>query len=121
MRIEQDLRFEAAHFLPRVPAGHRCARMHGHTYVVTVAVDGPLHPELGWVLDYADLDAAVAPLIAQLDHCLLNELPGLDNPTSEVIAMWLWDRLAPALPGLAEIRVAETFDTRCVYKGPSSP
>ncbi len=120
MRIEQDLRFEAAHFLPRVPAGHRCARMHGHSYVVSVAVEGPLDPTLGWVLDYADLDAALAPLVAQLDHQVLNELPGLENPTSEAIAIWLWDRLAATLRGVAEVRVAETFDTRCIYRGPAA-
>jgi 6-pyruvoyltetrahydropterin/6-carboxytetrahydropterin synthase len=86
--------------------------------MVSVAVEGPLDATLGWVLDYADLDAAVAPLIAQLDHRVLNEIPGLENPTSEVIAIWLWDRLAPKVRGLAEVRVAETFDTRCIYRGP---
>ena len=118
MRVEQDVRFEAAHFLPRVPAGHRCGRIHGHSYCVTVVVEGGLGADTGWVIDYADISAAVEPVVGALDHQLLNEIDGLDNPTSEVIVAWIWARLGPVLPGLVELRVAETFDSRCVYTGP---
>lgn len=118
MRLEHDLRFEAAHFLPRVAEGHRCRRIHGHSYMVTVVVEDEVDPESGWVVDYAAIEAAVAPVVGALDHRLLNELPGLDNPTSESIAAWIWERVAPALPILVELRLHETHDTRCIYNGP---
>jgi 6-pyruvoyltetrahydropterin/6-carboxytetrahydropterin synthase len=117
MRLEHDLRFEAAHWLPHVPEGHRCRRIHGHSYMVTVVVEGPVDPRSGWVVDYATLEAAVKPAVDALDHHLLNELDGLANPTSEAIAMWIWARVRPALPGLVELRLHETHDTRCVYRG----
>lgn len=117
MRLEHDLRFEAAHWLPRVPEGHRCRRVHGHSYLVTVVVEGPVDPESGWVVDYATLQAALEPVIGALDHRLLNEVDGLGNPTSEAIAQWIWARVKPALPGLVELRLHETHDTRCIYRG----
>lgn len=120
MRCElvRDFRFEAAHRLPNVPEGHKCARLHGHSFRVEVVVVGPVDPERGWVIDFADIDRVVDPVIAQLDHRYLNELPGLANPTSEVLAVWLWERIAPALPLLAAVAVAETCDSRCTYRGP---
>jgi 6-pyruvoyltetrahydropterin/6-carboxytetrahydropterin synthase len=121
MRLEHDLRFEAAHWLPQVPEGHRCRRIHGHSYQLTVVVEGPVQPESGWVVDYADLEAATKPAVGALDHRLLNEIEGLANPTSEAIAAWLWNRIRPALPGLVELRLHETHDTRCIYRGPEEP
>jgi 6-pyruvoyltetrahydropterin/6-carboxytetrahydropterin synthase len=117
MRLEHDLRFESAHWLPQVPAGHRCRRVHGHSYQLTVVVEGAVDPAMGWVVDYATIQAAVEPVVGALDHRLLNELPELENPTSEAIAAWIWRRLAPALPGLVELRLHETHDTRCIYRG----
>src|SRR5688500_5737913 len=117
MRLEHDTRFEAAHWLPKVPEAHRCRRIHGHSYQLTVVVEGAVDPEAGWVVDYADLEAAVAPVVGALDHQLLNELDGLANPTTESIVAWIWERVAPRLPGLAELRLHETHDTRCVYRG----
>jgi 6-pyruvoyltetrahydropterin/6-carboxytetrahydropterin synthase len=117
MRLERTYRFEAAHFLPKVPAGHKCARLHGHSYRIDLALEGDLDPERGWVMDFADIDEHVAPLIRQLDHQVLNEIDGLANPTSELLARWCWQRLAGSLPGLAEIAVAETTTSRCVYRG----
>ncbi len=108
--------FEAAHRLPNVPAGHKCARLHGHSFRVTVHVAGDVGAESGWVLDFADIDAAIAPVRDQLDHRYLNEIEGLDNPTSEVLAAWIWDRLAVALPGLTQIVVQETCNSGCVYR-----
>lgn len=106
--ITQSFRFEAAHFLPNVPTGHRCLRVHGHSYKVDVSVTGPVLAERGWVVDFYDVEAAFAPLLDTLDHHLLNEVPGLENPTAEHIAMWIWERLKPALPGLVSVRVHET-------------
>ncbi|HAB16406.1 MAG TPA: 6-carboxytetrahydropterin synthase QueD [Verrucomicrobiales bacterium] len=117
MQLRRTFQFEAAHRLPNVAPGHTCARLHGHSFVVEVVVEGPLDPKLGWVMDYADIKAAFEPLFVQLDHNYLNELPGLDNPTSELLAQWIWDRLKPGLPMLVEIGVAETCTARCVYRG----
>jgi 6-pyruvoyltetrahydropterin/6-carboxytetrahydropterin synthase len=117
MRLERSYRFEAAHFLPRVPPGHKCARMHGHSYQIEIAIEGELDPERGWVMDFADIDERVAPLVRQLDHHVLNEIEGLTNPTSELLAHWLWHRLAPRLTGLSEVIVSETPTSRCIYRG----
>jgi 6-pyruvoyltetrahydropterin/6-carboxytetrahydropterin synthase len=117
VRLEHDLHFEAAHWLPRVAEGHRCRRIHGHSYLVTVVVEGPVDEHSGWVVDYAVLEAATAPVIGALDHRLLNEIDGLENPTSEAIARWIWDRVKPGLGPLVELRLHETHDTRCIYRG----
>jgi 6-pyruvoyltetrahydropterin/6-carboxytetrahydropterin synthase len=116
-QLARDYHFEAAHRLPRVPATHKCSRVHGHSYHVTITVAGPIDPELGWLLDFAEIDQVVDPVIARIDHQLLNEVPGLENPTSELLAVWLWRAIQPALPGLTEVRVAETPTSRCVYRG----
>jgi 6-pyruvoyltetrahydropterin/6-carboxytetrahydropterin synthase len=117
MDIYKEFTFEAAHLLPKVPAGHKCGRLHGHSFRVQVHVQGPLDPVLGWVMDFADLKKVVKPVIARLDHYFLNDIPGLDNPTSEVIARWLWRELRPALPELSKIVVMETCTSGCVYTG----
>lgn len=116
-RLERTFRFEAAHFLPRVPAGHKCARMHGHSYQVEVVIEGEIDPERGWLIDFADIDEKAVPLIRALDHHVLNEIEGLANPTSELLAVWLWERLVSSLPGLQEVIVSETPTSRCVYRG----
>ncbi len=117
MELRRTFQFEAAHRLPHVPPGHKCARLHGHSFRVEVVVEGPLDPHLGWVMDYADIKAAFAPIFRQLDHHYLNEIPGLENPTSELLAKWIWERLQPGLPLLRELVVAETCTARCVYRG----
>ena len=117
MRLERDYRFEAAHFLPKVPEGHKCARMHGHSYAITVVIEGDVHSETGWVIDFAGIDEHVQPLVRALDHRVLNEIEGLVNPTSEHLAAWLWARVRAALPTLAEITVSETPTSRCTYRG----
>lgn len=121
VEIERTFRFEAAHLLPEVPPNHKCRRLHGHSFIVDVACRGEVDPRLGWFIDYADLDAAFAPLREMLDHHYLNEVPGLANPTSEVLAHWIWERLAATLPGLARVVVHETCNSRCVYWGPGGP
>ena len=117
MRLFKDFSFEAAHRLPNVPAGHKCARLHGHSFQVRVNVDGSVGPETGWVMDFAELKAAFAPVYDQLDHRYLNDIEGLENPTSENLARWIWRALATRLPGLSEIEVRETCSTGCIYRG----
>ena len=114
----KELRFESAHFLPHVPAGHRCGRMHGHSFRVEIAVRGEVDPHTGWLLDYAEIKRCVGPIIDESDHRVLNEVPGLENPTSEVLAGWLWQRIGERLPGLVRVTVFETCTTRCDYEGP---
>ena len=118
MEIFKEFGFEAAHRLPNVPPEHKCARLHGHSFRCEVHVSGPLDPKLGWVLDFAELKAAVQPIIGQLDHRYLNEIEGLENPTSENLAIWIWERLSPSLPGLTRIVIRETCTSGCVYSGP---
>jgi 6-pyruvoyltetrahydropterin/6-carboxytetrahydropterin synthase len=118
VELVKDFRFEAAHWLPGAPEGHKCRRMHGHSFRGEVAVRGDVDPATGWLIDFGDLKRAVDPLVAQLDHYLLNEIDGLSNPTSEMLAVWLWDRLAPHVPLLYRITVEETCTTRCHYFGP---
>lgn len=117
VELVREYRFEAAHMLPRVPDGHRCKRLHGHSYKVEIAVAGPVDEETGWLIDFYDMDAAVTPLIDALDHRTLNDLPELDNPTCERLCAWLWTRLVPRLPQLAAVTVWETVDARCSYRG----
>lgn len=117
MRIYKDFSFEAAHRLPNVAEGHKCARLHGHSFVVRVTVDGPIGAASGWVMDFAELKTAFRPVHDRLDHRYLNEITGLENPTSEHLARWIWRELAPTLPLLAEIEVRETCTSGCVYRG----
>ncbi len=118
--LVREFRFEAAHRLPLVPPGHKCARLHGHSFCIEVCIRGPVPPSTGWLLDFADLQKAFAPLHDLLDHHYLNDIPGLENPTSENLAVWIWQRLKPVLPGLAEIVVRETCTSRCIYRGPAA-
>jgi 6-pyruvoyltetrahydropterin/6-carboxytetrahydropterin synthase len=117
VRLVREFRFEAAHRLPNVPPGHKCARLHGHSFKIDVAVSGSVDPKTGWFLDYDVVDGAFRPLHDALDHRYLNEIPGLENPTSEFLARWVWDRLLPALPSLECVTVHETCDARCEYEG----
>ncbi|HEY3802108.1 MAG TPA: 6-carboxytetrahydropterin synthase QueD [Kofleriaceae bacterium] len=115
-RLERLYRFEAAHFLPKVPPGHKCARMHGHSYEIRIAIEGDVDEERGWVMDFAAIDEHAMPIIKQLDHQVLNEIEGLANPTSELLARWLWQRFTASFP-LAEVVVSETESSRCIYRG----
>ena len=118
MEVFREFTFDSAHFLPKAPEGHKCLRLHGHTFQVSVHVAGPVDPTRGWILDFADIDAAFAPVHAALDHRLLNDVAGLENPTSEHLVAWIWERLAPTLPGLARLVVKETCTSGCSYAGP---
>ncbi|MCC7463034.1 MAG: 6-carboxytetrahydropterin synthase QueD [Gammaproteobacteria bacterium] len=118
MQIFKEFRIEAAHRLPHVPASHKCARLHGHSFVIGVHVEGPIGAATGWVMDFADVSATMAPLLEALDHRYLNEIDGLENPTSENLALWIWQRLKPRLPGLVKLRIHETCTSGCEYRGP---
>lgn len=117
MELAKDFGFESAHSLPNVAEGHKCARVHGHSFRVVIHVEGPVGEESGWVMDFADLKAAVQPTIDALDHRNLNDIEGLENPTSEHIAIWIWRRIVDGLPGLAAVEVRETCTNACVYRG----
>jgi 6-pyruvoyltetrahydropterin/6-carboxytetrahydropterin synthase len=117
MEIWKKFTFEAAHILPNVPDGHKCKRLHGHSYYVHVHVAGEPDPELGWIIDFAEIAEAFQPLWERLDHNYLNEIEGLENPTSEVVAKWIWNRLKPSLPLLSKVVVGETCTAGCVYEG----
>ena len=117
MEIFREFTFEAAHRLPRVPDGHKCARLHGHSYRVSVHVEAPVDAELGWVMDFGDIKRAFKPIDAQLDHYYLNDIEGLENPTSENLARWIWDRMTTELPHLSAITVRETCTSGCTYRG----
>ena len=117
MDIFKIFTIEAAHLLPNVPEGHKCRRLHGHSFRIEVHVSGPVDEQAGWVLDFADVSAAFKPLFTQLDHHYLNEIEGLENPTSENLAKWIWQRLKHDLPGLSKVVVQETCTAGCSYTG----
>ncbi len=117
MDIFNIFHLESARRLPYLPADHPCARVHGHSFEVEVHLRGPLDERLGWVCDFADVERAWADIEGRLDHRYLNEVPGLENPTSERLAIWIWERLKSELPGLSKIIVRESADSGCVYTG----
>lgn len=117
MEIFKKFTIEAAHKLPRAPQGHKCGRLHGHSFRVTVHVTGPIDPQYGWITDFGNIKDAFAPIHDALDHRFLNEVEGLENPTSENLCRWIWARLEQRLPGLSRISVSETCTTACVYDG----
>ena len=110
---------EAAHRLPNVPDGHKCARLHGHSFRIELHVGGEPQAGTGWVMDFADIKAVFQPLYDRLDHHYLNDIEGLENPTSEQLAIWIWNRLKPALPALSEVTIHETCTSGCRYRGPA--
>ncbi len=117
MEIYKEFHFEAAHHLPNVPEGHKCARLHGHSFHVRIVLSGEIGAKSGWLMDFAELKHYFAPLHEQLDHRYLNEVPGMENPTSEIIARWIWERLLPDLPQLSSVEIRETCTSGCIYRG----
>jgi 6-pyruvoyltetrahydropterin/6-carboxytetrahydropterin synthase len=116
MIIFKEFTFEAAHKLPLLPTTHKCSNLHGHSFKVRISIDGVLN-EFGWVMDFSELKKICAPYIEQLDHSYLNEINGLENPTSENIAIWLWNKIILLAPNLSSIRVMETCNSGCEYSG----
>jgi 6-pyruvoyltetrahydropterin/6-carboxytetrahydropterin synthase len=117
MEIYKEFRFESAHRLPNVPEGHKCSRLHGHSWVGVIYVKGEIDARAGWVMDYGDIKKVFTPIYEQLDHNYLNDIEGLENPTSEVLAKWIWDRLKPDLPSLSRVVINETCTSGCIYRG----
>ncbi len=117
MEIYKEFHFEAAHRLPNVPPGHKCARLHGHSFQVRLYASGEAPEPAGWVMDFAELKAGFKPILEQLDHYYLNDIAGLENPTSENIARWIWARLKPDLPLLSAVEIRETCTSGCIYRG----
>lgn len=115
MEIFKEFIFEAAHRLPNVPAGHKCGRLHGHSFKVELYVSGPVGKQTGWIMDFAEIKTAFQPFYELLDHNYLNEIEGLENPTSENIARWIWVGLKPHLPALSKIVVRETCTSGAVF------
>jgi len=116
MRITKSFTFDAAHWLPGVPEDHKCRRMHGHTYTVVLGLEGEPDPRLGWVRDFGEVAEAFAPIHRACDHRCLNDVPGLENPTAEMMAVWIFDRLKPDLPELADVTVCETPTASAIYR-----
>lgn len=117
MIIYKQFIFDSAHFLPNVPAKHKCRATHGHTYKLTVFIEGDLIKDQGWIIDYADLKNVIQPVIEIIDHQLLNDIAGLENPTSEILAIWLWNKIKPLLPILKRIELNETPTSGVIYEG----
>lgn len=117
MEIYKEFIFEAAHRLPNVPPGHKCARLHGHSWRGSIYVRGRVGERTGWIMDYAEIRRLFQPIFDQLDHHYLNDIEGLENPTSEVLAKWIWKRLKPVLPSLSKVVINETCSSGCIYQG----
>jgi 6-pyruvoyltetrahydropterin/6-carboxytetrahydropterin synthase len=117
MEIYKEFSFEAAHLLPNVPEGHKCGRLHGHTFYARIYISGEVDPVSGWVMDFAEIKEYFSPLYSQLDHNYLNDIEGLENPTSENLAIWIWQQLKPQLKLLSKVEVRETCTSACIYSG----
>lgn len=117
MQIFKQFTFDSAHYLPNVPEGHKCKEIHGHTYRVVFYFEGELDTHLGWVMDFGDLKLVLEPVIKQIDHKLMNSIAGLENPTCERIAIWLWEQVKPSLPSLCKVELHETPSSGAVYEG----
>lgn len=117
MEIYKEFVFDSAHSLPFVPEGHKCKNLHGHTFFLKIFVKGPIDTRIGWVIDFADIKKVCKPIIDTLDHKYLNEIEGLENPTSEVLAIWLWRKIKPQLPLLSKIEIMETPTSAAIYCG----
>jgi 6-pyruvoyltetrahydropterin/6-carboxytetrahydropterin synthase len=118
VEIFKEFTFESAHRLPFVPEGHKCGRLHGHSFKVAIHLSGDIDPATGWIRDFSEIKAIFKPLYEQLDHNYLNDIPGLENPTSEVLAKWIWNAAeAAACRNSAPIRIHETCTSGCIYRG----
>lgn len=115
--LSRSFRIECARSLPTLPEGHPCARVHGHSFVVELEVEGEVDPTTGWLIDYHEMATLWQPVHTALDHRYLNDVEGLANPTSEFLAAWIWRAMKPSLPALSAVNIMETPETRCIYRG----
>ncbi len=114
-KLKQHFQIESARFLPHLDKTHPCSRVHGHSFKITLTLVGEADPQLGWVIDYNEIKTKMQPLLEQLDHRVLNEVPGLENPTSEILSRWIFERAVKKLPLLTSVSVSETPDTECSF------
>lgn len=117
VEIYKDFTFEAAHFLPNVPEGHKCGRLHGHSYKARIHLQDNINEETGWFIDFAEIKKICKPIISQLDHNYLNDITGLENPTAEVISKWIWHQLKPQLPQIIAVEIKETCTCGAIFRG----
>ncbi|MXP51223.1 6-carboxytetrahydropterin synthase QueD [Pantoea sp. SoEX] len=117
MILFKKFKFEAAHFLPYVKTNHKCSKVHGHSFLVTLEITGEINPKTGWLIDFSEVTEIFKPIYDRLDHSYLNEIPGLENPTSEILAQWIWNQLRPNLPFLSAVTIQETCTCGCTYRG----
>ncbi|MFP5470451.1 MAG: 6-carboxytetrahydropterin synthase QueD [Bacteroidia bacterium] len=117
LEIFKQFTFDAAHFLPNVPDGHKCKEIHGHTYQLTLFFKGPLDETMGWIIDFNEIKKTVSPILLLLDHKYLNKVDGLENPTCEKMCEWLWEKIKPQLSQLSKIELKETPTSGAVYCG----
>ncbi len=117
MIVFKQFTFDSAHFLPHVPDGHKCKEIHGHTYRLTVFLEGEPDPQLGWVMDFAEISKVIDPIVKEIDHKFLNNIEGLENPTCELMAVWLWKKIKPQVPLLKKIELNETPTSGTIYEG----
>ncbi len=117
IEIYKEFSFDSAHYLPNVPEGHKCKNMHGHTYHVKISAKGPIDATLGWVEDFGHFKKVWEPIVHEIDHKVLNDVPGLENPTAELIAVWIWNRMIDKIPYLHSVEVKETLTSGAIYRG----
>lgn len=117
MKIFRKFTFDSAHFLPNVPDGHKCKNVHGHTYHLTVFFEGDIDEHLKWVIDFSEVKNVIKPIIDSIDHKLLNDIEGLENPTCEVLAIWIWDKIKPQIPALVKVKLYENTTSGVIYEG----
>ena len=115
--LYKQFTFDAAHYLPKLPDDHKCRQMHGHTYYLTIFIEGEVLKEQGWILDFGDIKKTLKPVLDIIDHTLLNNIPGLENPTAELFTIWLWNKIKPLLPELKKIELKETPTSGVIYEG----
>lgn len=113
--LKHHFSIESARFLPQLPKSHPCSQIHGHSFKIILTLKGELDPKLGWLIDYNDIKKSMSPILMQIDHKVLNDVPGLENPTSELLAKWIFEKASLQLPLLTQVQVLETPETECSY------
>ena len=113
--LRQLFRIESARRLTGLPSDHPCSRLHGHSFQIELTLIGDRQEDTGWVIDYHLISSSVGPVLRQLDHRVLNEVPGLENPTTENLCFWLYEKIKTEIPELVQITVRETPETACSY------
>jgi 6-pyruvoyltetrahydropterin/6-carboxytetrahydropterin synthase len=117
VELKQHFQIESARFLPNLPKSHPCSNVHGHSFKIILTLKGPVDEKLGWLMDYHEINQVMQPILKELDHKVLNEVAGLENPTSENLSKWIYDKVILKISILTEVNISETPTTECVYRG----